>query len=124
MQVVTTRLLTALGYRVMVAGSVKEAVLLWLDQEGEIDLLLTDYTFHGTLTGMDLIVKLRKRAPDLPALIVSGSWAPDPRKKPWLPPNVAYLAKPYEMVYLAETVRQLLDGRPPKSKPKPHPRAR
>lgn len=119
MQLVTTRLLTRLGYRVLVACSVESALSMWQDHQDKVELLITDYTFHSSLTGMDLIAKLHKRAPALPALIVSGSWLPDPKKKPPLPPNVAFLAKPYAMQELGTTVRRLLDERPHKSKAKP-----
>lgn len=112
MQMVTRRLLERIGYQVLLAGSVEEALLLWLDHQEEVHLLITDYTFESSLTGMDLIVKLQKHAPTLPALVVSGSWAPDVRKKPPLPPGVEYLAKPYQTVELAATLRRMLDSSP------------
>lgn len=110
MQMVTRRLLERIGYRVLLAGSVEEALLLWLDHRKEVHLLITDYTFESSLTGMDLIVKLHKHAPTLPALIVSGSWTPDARKKLTLPRGVQYLAKPYQTVELAATLRRMLDA--------------
>lgn len=125
MQVVTTRVLTDLGYQVLVAGSVVEALKVWRDHEEKIDLILTDYTFHGRLTGMDLLTTVQVRRPEMPVLIVSGSWLPDARKDPPLPANVNHLAKPYRKAEIAQTVRRLLDEHPPKSKPtKPRQSAR
>ncbi len=121
MQMVTQRLLGRIGYRVLLAGSVEEALLLWLEHEEEVELVVTDYTFESVLTGMDLILKLHDRAPELPALIVSGSWEPDPRKEPPLPPHVAYLAKPYEIAGLSAAIRRLLNERHPRLKAKLHP---
>lgn len=109
MQVVTRRLLERIGYRVLTASSVEEALVVWLDHESEIHLLITDFTFNSTLTGMDLIMKVHKRMPTLPALIVSGSWVPDQWKKPSLPSGVAFLAKPYQITDLAAAIRRMLE---------------
>lgn len=124
MQVITTRVLTQLGYHVLLAASVEEALVLWREQEEAIDLILTDYSFHGTLTGMDLLRKVHQQAPELPVLIVSGSWLPDARKDPPLPANVNHLAKPYLKAEIAQTVHRLLDERPSSSKGKPRQDAR
>ena len=113
MQVITTRVLTQLGYEVLVAGSVMAGFRVWQEHSQAIKLILTDYIFQGQLTGMDLLTKVQGLEPELPILIVSGSWLPDAKQDPPLPSNVAYLAKPFTRSQIAHTVRRLLDERPP-----------
>lgn len=112
MQVITARVLTQLGYHVLVAGTVPSGFRVWQEHAHTIKLLLTDYIFQGHLTGLDLVTKVHRVEPELPVLIVSGSWLPDAKKDPPLPPNVAYLAKPFKRSDIAHTVRRLLDERP------------
>ena len=116
MLIVTTRVLTDLGYKVLSASEVLEGFYLWQKHKEEIKLLITDFIFAGHLTGMDLLMKVQVREPDLPVLIVSGSWIPDARKDPPLPPNVAHLAKPFRRADIAYTVRALLDEAERKAK--------
>ena len=121
MQVVTSKVLTDLGYRVMVSSTVLDGFDEWRTHEAEIKLILTDFIFEGNLTGMDLLQKVKARAPRLPILIVSGSWLPDARQDPPLPGNVVHMAKPYRRAQLAIAVRTLLDDaqRPPPAQPRP-----
>ena len=113
MQASTTRGLTQLGYRVLVAGSVREGFQTWQKHHNEVALIVTDYSFRGSQTGMDLLLKVQALEPSLPVLIVSGSWLPDARKDPPLPANVAYLSKPYRKEEMASTVHRLLSQRAP-----------
>lgn len=121
MQVVTSKVLTDLGYRVMVSSTVLDGFDEWRSHEGEINLILTDFIFEGSLTGMDLLQKVKARAPQLPILIVSGSWLPDAKKDPPLPGNVVHMAKPYRRAQLAIAVRTLLDDAQRQVQAKPRP---
>lgn len=54
--------------------------------------------------------RLPSHRPTLPALVVSGSWHPWEMGEEFLPPNVYYLAKPFNPTQLAHALRLVLDG--------------
>ncbi len=64
-------ILSASGHRVLVAESGSDALVLSLDEEGPIDLLVTDVAMPG-LSGPELVERIRVRRPDLPVIYVSG----------------------------------------------------
>ena len=122
MRVVTSRILTDLGYQVLTSTDVMDAFYLWLSNKDSVKLVITDFIFGGKLTGLDLLTKIQVREPDLPVLIVSGSWLPDAKKDPPLPKNVLLLAKPFRRADLALMVRALLDNAARKPSFNPGPR--
>ena len=66
----TAAMLEDLGHAVQTAGSGDEALVL-LGREGHVDLVVTDQLMPG-MTGSQLARAIRRTAPDLPVLIVSG----------------------------------------------------
>jgi CheY-like chemotaxis protein len=60
------------GYRVLEASNAMEAIGLWEEQRGEIDLLYTDMTMPGGMNGSDLCRRLRLDKPGLKVIIWSG----------------------------------------------------
>lgn len=65
------RLLTDLGYRVMLAGSLHEAVAQLETTPEPIDLVITDMIMPGG-SGLDLAARLAISHPTLPVLFMSG----------------------------------------------------
>lgn len=65
------RLLTDLGYRVMLAGSIHEAVAQLEAAPEPIDLVITDMIMPGG-SGLDLAARLAISHPTLPVLFMSG----------------------------------------------------
>ncbi|XGA79781.1 response regulator [Halomonas sp. CH40] len=65
-----TRMLERLGYRVHSAESV-ESGLTHLEQHREIALVITDIVMPGR-TGVEGVVEIHKRYPQLPVLAMSG----------------------------------------------------
>lgn len=61
--------LEASGYRITVANDGWEA--LALDERDPADAVITDFAMPG-MNGRDLVADLRRRRPDLPAIMVSG----------------------------------------------------
>lgn len=61
--------LEASGYRITVANDGLEA--LELDERDPADAVITDFAMPG-MNGRDLVADLRRRRPDLPAIMVSG----------------------------------------------------
>ncbi len=66
--------LAAFGCKVEVFAA-PGAALAWIEQGGECDAALVDFTMPG-MTGLELVEKIRRIRPDLPALISSGRFDP------------------------------------------------
>ncbi len=102
-----TGVLTTLGYRVLVAGTGLEAIMVLAAQE-RIDLVITDIVRPST-GGSILARDLRQRAPNLKVIAITaplvGRWAQDLREAGF----VDVLHKPLESGALARAVRHALD---------------
>jgi two-component system, cell cycle sensor histidine kinase and response regulator CckA len=95
-------------YSVVEAGSGGEALRVWDELDGRIDLLLTDMVMPEGMTGRDLAIALRKRCPELKVIFTSG-YSPETLDRDFGQPGTAFLAKPYLPPKLAQIVRQCLD---------------
>jgi two-component system cell cycle sensor histidine kinase/response regulator CckA len=102
---VAERALTRHGYKVLVAEN-GEAALEILQREGRVDLLLSDVVMP-TMDGPSTVRAARKLQPDIPVLFMSG-YAEEQLRKSIDIPNVSFLAKPFSVQKLAETVRDVL----------------
>jgi len=94
--------LEANGYRITVANDGGEA--LALDARDPADAVITDFAMPG-MNGRDLVANLRRRRPDLPAIMVSGYVGMQPLD---LDP-LLLLNKPVSLATLARHLRDLLD---------------
>ncbi|WP_129792912.1 response regulator [Sphingosinicella sp. CPCC 101087] len=103
---VAERALVRHGYNVLVAEN-GEAALEILGREEKIDLMISDVVMP-TMDGPTTAREARKRDPDLPILFISG-YAEEQLRKSIDVPNVSFLAKPFSVQQLAETVREVLD---------------
>jgi two-component system cell cycle sensor histidine kinase/response regulator CckA len=95
-------------YRVIEAASGVEALRVWDEFDGQIDLLLTDMVMPEGMTGRELAVQLKKRKPELKVIYSSG-YSPDSNGRELGQNDTVFLAKPYLPPQLARTVRQSLD---------------
>ncbi|HUC11098.1 MAG TPA: response regulator [Stellaceae bacterium] len=102
---VTTRMLEGLGYSVIRVSSSDQA-LSYLEQSGDVDLLLSDIVMPGSRNGVDLARIVRERYPALPILLSSGysAVARDAADE-----GLLILSKPYRMAVLERFVRAALD---------------
>ena len=66
------RVLRGLGYQVIEADNGHAALRAWQQHPGTIDLLFSDMTMPGGLTGLDLAAQLRIQQPALKVIISSG----------------------------------------------------
>jgi PAS domain S-box-containing protein len=93
----TAQMLTELGYRVIEAGSAREAIER-LDEDDRIDVLVTDHFMPG-MTGTELARQITRRRPGLPVLIVSGYADVDD-----LAPDLPRLSKPFRQYELGQAL--------------------
>ncbi len=98
-------------YRVIEAGSGVEALKVWDEHDGRVDLLLTDMVMPEGLTGRDLATQLKKRKPSLKVIYTSG-YSAEVLGREVGTGDTAFLPKPYVPPQLAQIVRQCLDAAP------------
>ena len=113
---VVRELLEAEGYAVLAADHGGAALELVGRRHDSIDLLVTDVVMPG-LTGAQLAERAIRLAPGLRVLFISGHAAGLPTPQGQLPPDVAFLAKPFTRTALVETVAALLAGPPSRLPP-------
>jgi PAS domain S-box-containing protein len=106
---VTARILRDLGYRVLEAANAGEATVQ-LERSGPVDVLFTDIEMPGAVSGLELAQATVARYPGLRVLITTGNsiTASLPNNTESSP--FTALAKPYQRLELARTLRMLLDS--------------
>ncbi len=103
--------LRRLGYQVLEAGDGDEALRVWSQNDGKIQLLLTDMVMPGSMTGRQLADQLRNKQPELPVVYCSGYNPEAPGQTAMEGDPAPLLAKPYPHHILATTLRRSLDER-------------
>ena len=106
-----SEILKVLGYRIVEAGNGVEALKVWDEQLGKIDLLLTDMVMPEGLTGRDLARQLKSRQPGLKVIYTSG-YSEEILSNEAELRDAPFLAKPYHAPQLTKLVRELLDAKP------------
>jgi two-component system, cell cycle sensor histidine kinase and response regulator CckA len=105
----TRRALERAGYTVIAASDGADAVRLFTEQDGGIDMVITDVVMPG-LGGRELVGRLKIMSPRVPVLFVSGYTEEGVRQQGALDPGAAYLEKPFTPEKLLRKVREVLDG--------------
>ena len=93
------------AYDITVARDGDEALALASGRA--VDLLITDYLMPS-MTGDELIARLRETRPDLKALMITGHGDLLDREAPEWWHGVEHLAKPFRIQTLRETVASLV----------------
>lgn len=101
--------LTLFGYRALPASDGEEALKLWEQHHGDIDLVLTDMKMPKGLSGLELAEKLWRTKSSLKIIIMSGYSLEMLRDNPVGGVAYTFLAKPFDLRVLAEAVRHCLD---------------
>ena len=99
------QVLEGAGYRALIAHDGENA--LALARQNHVDLLLTDLTMPR-LGGRELAEQLRESHPELKVVYMSGYADDGILSDGVLPPETAFLSKPFTFAELAEKVRSLL----------------
>jgi two-component system cell cycle sensor histidine kinase/response regulator CckA len=98
-------------YRILTALSGVEALRVWDEHQGRIDLLLTDMIMPGGVTGSDLAAELKKRKPGLKVIFTSG-YSSELVGKDFGQGDTVFLSKPYQPQQVAQMIRNALDAAP------------
>lgn len=80
---------------------------MWRDENGAVDLLVTDVIMPGGLNGFDVADRLRAEKPGLKVLYLSGYNQHLDRLK-LNKKTTAYLSKPFAVASLEKEVRALV----------------
>ena len=105
-----SRVLSAMGYRLVEAPDTTAAMLLAAAHRGTIDLLLTDVVMPG-LSGPEFAQRLSEDQPDLRILYISGYVQDHFRGSEVLAPDAKLLSKPFTAAALARAVREALSSK-------------
>ncbi len=100
-----------LGYTVFEAGSGEAALDVCEQQQGEIDLVLTDVVMPG-MGGRELARRLAERFPDIRTLFTSGYTEDFVARREMLQEGSTFLEKPFSVADLSDSVRRVLVLRP------------
>jgi len=105
-------ILEGAGYQIVEAASGREALDVWRQYNGKIDLVLTDMVMPEGISGVDLAKRLIAVRPDVKIIFASG-YTVDDVSTDFLARsnNARFLQKPYTHDVLIQTVRQALDGK-------------
>lgn len=101
------RLLRSMGYWVLEASRVDEALMVCVRHKGPVHLLLTDVVMPQ-MSGRDLLGHIRPLRPDIRVLFTSGYTEEALHRRP-LEQDAAFLQKPFTEEALARKVRDVLD---------------
>ena len=105
----TRESLEQLGYTVLTAGSPEEAIRKSDEHAGAIHLLITDVVMPQ-MNGRQLSEQLTTSRPRLKCLYMSGYTADVMGHRRILDEGMKFIAKPFSLTVLAETVREAIDG--------------
>jgi PAS domain S-box-containing protein len=106
---VALRVLSAQGYRVSSAANGAQAIALFTELGGKVDLLVTDVVMPQ-MSGKALADELLRQRPTLKVLYTSGYTENTIVHQGIVDPGIHFLEKPYVPAELARRVRRILDG--------------
>ncbi|PKL49145.1 MAG: hybrid sensor histidine kinase/response regulator [Candidatus Riflebacteria bacterium HGW-Riflebacteria-2] len=106
----TRIMLEKLGYRVITAGTSREAVEIAENRQGSIQLLITDVAMPA-MNGYELALRLKACQPGIAALFISGYTASQIDNQNLFDYEQTFLQKPFSIVELSQKVNQILSSR-------------
>ena len=104
---VISAMLQDLGYRVILAENGREAVEIYQNNPGLIDLVLLDMIMP-TMSGTEDFFLLKKLDPEVKVLLSSGYVSEDEVQEVLKAGAAGFLRKPYHMADLAKKAKQIL----------------
>jgi|GEM_PF-506378 len=97
------------GYRTLEAASGRQALEIWRQHEGQIDLLLTDMVMPEGVSGIQLAEQLIAQKSTLKVVFMSGYTSDDVSPELLRRNHASFIQKPYGHTELAKVVRDCLD---------------
>ena len=107
---IMTHVLRHHGYRVIEAADGPEAIGKWSEQDGKVDLLVTDIVMPNGLKGNMLADRLQAEKAGLKVIFSSGYSSEFATEAAPLSARFSFLEKPYKPEVLVRAVRDCLDG--------------
>ncbi len=101
-------ILRDLGYRVLEAGDGPEALRVFGENDGKVDLLLTDVVLTGRMKGNEVASRLREIRPELRVLFMSGYTENAIVHHGRLDDGVQLIGKPFHREQIARKVAEIL----------------
>lgn len=108
---VTSRILTARGYRVLEASEPQRALEIGRSTHTPIDLFLTDVMLPG-MSGPEVAKQVRALHPSIRLLFMSGYTDTAIEPSGLLHEHGSFLGKPFTRTSLCEKVQEALEGQP------------
>ena len=106
----SVKVLVKNGYSVFEAGTVKEALDIFIKEKGNFDLLFTDVVLPDR-SSLELIEELLYQKPEICVLVTSGYTDSKSHGKEIREKGFRFLQKPYEPNRLLTAVRETLNER-------------
>jgi PAS domain S-box-containing protein len=106
---VAVETLRTVGYNVLSAANAVEALMI-LERDAPIDVLFTDVIMPRGMSGVELAREARRRRPCLRVLLASGYAHEALKGQEAATAGMGFIAKPYQMSQLAETLRTMMPG--------------
>jgi two-component system, cell cycle sensor histidine kinase and response regulator CckA len=103
------RALTQRGYRVLEATTGSEALEIFRDHHGDVDLVVSDVVMPE-MDGPTLCEELRRERPDLKVIFISGYAEDSFRQHLAENEDFMFLQKPFDLKQLAATVKAALEA--------------
>ncbi len=100
------KLLSRLGYKVILAENGEEALRIYQENQGNFDLVISDMTMP-VMTGVELARKIREIDPNQRFLFGTGNAVQDREHEEMT--DVQVLSKPYDIERFVKTIREILD---------------
>jgi len=91
------------GYDVLEAANADQALAV-LEQDGDIEMLLTDIDMPGSMNGVQLAAVTAKRWPKCRIVVISGRYLPEQGK---LPSGARFVSKPFSEELLHSVLSEI-----------------
>ena len=106
-------ILAALGYKVMVAGSGKQAIEVFKEDHGEIDMVILDMIMPG-VGGGEVYDRIKAISPNVKVLLSSGYSIEGQAEKILKRGCDGFIQKPFNIKDLSKKIREILNNKPKK----------
>ena len=109
---IAQRILARLGFTVLEAADMQQALSHWHQHQDKIDLLFTDIILPQKRNGLELAENCLKEKPSLKIIISSGYFNESIIPKSLRDPLIAYLQKPYDIKIMIDAVSSCFKSSP------------